>query len=184
MGLPALFPDREPFHHRRMTEPAIPPGLSAWESDLFRHLSAHMQEEGALLGASKDLSEQADAEYVTYLVDIILEDEIRHHRMLTDLLDALRGRVEWSDRAGVPEVGNAANPIKLLMTTEALLDREQSDARELQRLSRELRPVRGSSVWPVLVEMMERDTDKHQGILRFVQHQLDEQLKRARTSWI
>jgi hypothetical protein len=184
MGLPALFPARHPFHHRRMTDGAIPAGLSAWETDLFRHLSAHLQEEGALLGASKTLSEQADAEYVAYLIGIILEDEFRHHRLLTELVDTLRGRVEWTDRPSVPDVANAANPIKLLMTTETLLDREQSDARELQRLSRELRPVRGTSVWPVLIEIMERDTEKHQGILRFVQHQLDDQLKQARTSWL
>jgi hypothetical protein len=35
-------------------------------------------------------------------------------------------------------------------------------------------------VWPVLVEVMERDTEKHQTILTFVTAQLDDQLKRSR----
>jgi hypothetical protein len=166
-----------------MTNDATPAGLSAWESDLFRHLSAHMAEEGELLGVFKTLSEKADAEYVSYLVGLIVEDEIRHHRLFTELVDTLRGRVEWTDRASVPEIANASNPIKLLMTTEQLLEREQRDAHDLERIRRELRPVRGTSVWPVLVDVMARDTEKHQGILRFVQHQLDEQLKQARTSW-
>ena len=72
------------------------------------------------------------------------------------------------------------NPEELLGATERLLDRERVDERELKRLSKDLRDLRGTSVWPVLVEMMERDTEKHQGILRFVKQQLDDQMKRMR----
>jgi hypothetical protein len=166
-----------------MADAAAPSGLSAWESDLMRHLSEHMQEEGGLLAAYRDVAEQADADYVSYLLGVILEDEIRHHRLLTELVDAVRGRVEWTGRASVPEVSNTANPVKLRVATERLLERERSDAHQLDGLSRQLRDLRGASVWPVLVDIMELDTEKHQGILRFVQHQVDEQLKRARTSW-
>jgi hypothetical protein len=169
-----------------MADAATPAGLSEWEADLFDHLSAHMEEEGALLGAYQTLSEQAGAEFVTYLIGMILEDEHRHHRVYTELVDTLRNRVEWDARPGVPGVSDAANPVKLLVATEQLLEQEEHDARELKRLSRKLRDLRGASIWPVLVEVMERDTEKHQGILRFVKQQLDEQmkqLKRARTSW-
>jgi hypothetical protein len=166
-----------------MTDGAAPAGLSEWEAGLFDHLSAHMEQEGALLGEYRTLSEHADAEFVTYLVGMILEDEVRHHRVYRELVDTLRNRVEWGDRPGVPCVSDAANPVKLLVATEQLLEREEQDARDLERFRRELRDLRGASVWPVLVDVMARDTEKHRGILRFVQQQLDEQVKRARTSW-
>ena len=162
---------------------AVPPGLSVWEADLFRHMSQHIDHEGTLLAAYKTVSEQADAEYVAYLVGMILEDEIRHHRLLTELVNTLRSSVEPTEGTSVPLVRDAANPVELLEVTERLLSRERRDARELQRLSRELRALRGSSVWPVLIDVMERDTEKHQTILRFVKQQLDDQLKWARKSW-
>ena len=163
-----------------MTDVATPPGLSVWESDLFRHLTLHMQNEGELLARYKTLSEQADAEYITYLVGMIFEDEIRHHRLFTELVNALRSAVERTDESSVPLVRNVANPEELRAATSELLDRERADARELKRLSKELRDLRGTSVWPVLVEVMERDTEKHQSILAFIKDQLDAQMKRAR----
>ena len=163
-----------------MTDVATPPGLSVWEADLMRHLTLHMEHEGALLAAYQKLTEESDAEYVTYLVGMILEDEVRHHRLFSELVNALRSTVERTEGASVPLVRNAANPVELLEATERLIDRERVDERELKRLSRELRDLRGTSVWPVLVEIMERDTEKHQGILRFVKQQLDDQLKRTR----
>ncbi len=163
-----------------MADVATPPGLSVWEADLMRHLTTHMEHEGALLSAYQKVTQEADAEYVTYLVTMILEDEIRHHRLFSDLVNALRSSVERTEGTSVPLVRNVANPDELLAATERLLDRERVDERELKRLGKELRDLRGTSVWPVLVDMMERDTEKHQGILRFLKQQLDDQVKRSR----
>jgi hypothetical protein len=49
-----------------------------------------------------------------------------------------------------------------------LLDSEEHDMGELKRLQRDLRPVKDSSLWAVLVELMQRDTEKHIAILKFV----------------
>jgi rubrerythrin len=163
-----------------MTDVATPPGLSVWEADLLRHLSQHMEQEGALLASYKTLAEKSDADYVRYLVELIMEDEIRHHRLFAELGNAIRSAVERTDGLAVPMVRNATNPEELLAATKQLLERERTDERELKRLSRELKDLRGTSVWPLLVELMERDTAKHQGILRFLEQQLEDQLKRAR----
>jgi hypothetical protein len=163
-----------------MTDVATPPGLSVWEADLFRHLTGHMEQEGALLASYKTLAEKSDADYVRYLVELIIEDEIRHHRLFTELVNSIRSAVERTDGLAVPMVRNAANPEELLAATKELLDRERTDERELKRLSRELKDLRGTSVWPLLVEVMERDTEKHQCILRFLEQQLEDQLKRTR----
>jgi rubrerythrin len=165
-----------------MTDVATPPGLSVWEADLLRHLNQHMETEGALLSAYRELASQADADYIAYCVEMIIEDEIRHHRLFTELANAIRSAVEQSEGLAVPLVRNAANPTELLAATKQLLAKEQADEKELKRLSKELRDLRGTSVWPLLVEVMGRDTDKHQSILRFLEEQLEDQLKRTKKS--
>ena len=52
--------------------------------------------------------------------------------------------------------------------TERLLQREREDAEELKRLHRQLKDVRNTSLWDLLVSNMRRDTDKHIEILDFV----------------
>ncbi len=50
------------------------------------------------------------------------------------------------------------------------MENEQKDARELKRLQRELRMVKDTSLWGLLVDLMQRDTRKHIAILRFVRN--------------
>jgi len=163
-----------------MTDVATPPGLSVWEADLLTHLNQHMEQEGALLAKYRDLAGQCDADYFQYCVELIVEDEMRHHRLFSELGNAIRGAVERTDGLAVPTVRNASNPDELLAATKELLERERADEKELKRLSKNLRDLRGTSVWPVLVEVMERDTEKHQSILRFLEQQLEDQIKRSK----
>ena len=163
-----------------MTDVATPPGLSVWEADLLTHLNQHMEQEGALLAKYRDLAGQCDADYFQYCVELIVEDEMRHHRLFSELANAIRGAVERTDGLAVPTVRNASNPDELLAATKELLERERADEKELKRLSKNLRDLRGTSVWPVLVEVMERDTEKHQSILRFLEQQLEDQIKRSK----
>jgi rubrerythrin len=159
---------------------ATPPGLSVWEADLLRHINQHMEQEGALLSSYRELASHADADYVAYCVEMIVEDEIRHHRLFSELGNAIRSAVEQPAGLSVPLVRNAANPQELLDATRQLLERERADEKELKRLAKDLKDLRGTSVWPLLVEVMQRDTEKHQGILRFLEQQLEDQLKRKK----
>ncbi len=63
---------------------------------------------------------------------------------------------------------NRTNSEAVLDLTEKLLENEQRDALELKRLQRELHDVKDTSIWGLLVDLMERDTQKHIEILKFV----------------
>jgi bacterioferritin (cytochrome b1) len=58
---------------------------------------------------------------------------------------------------------------ELRATTDLLLEHEKADAKELERLRKELRDVKDTTLWALLVDIMQRDTEKHIAILRFVQ---------------
>lgn len=57
---------------------------------------------------------------------------------------------------------------EVLAVTERLLKREK-EASELKQLRRELHDVRDTTLWDLLIDLMQRDTDKHIAILHFVQ---------------
>ena len=154
-------------------------GLSTWEAELLEHLTKHLEAEGDLLASYRQLVETAQAPYASYLIDLIVEDETRHHRLFGEFVNALRAPVERIDGPQVPTVTSATDARELLEATEKFLKVERADARDLKRLARTkgLRSMRGHSVWPLLVELMERDTKKHQTILRFIRTQLRRQLR-------
>ncbi len=151
-----------------MTEQLTPPGLSVWERDLLLHLGKHLEEEGALLGEYQTLVADSGSEWVSYLAELIFEEEGRHHRLFSELMTTLRGLVERTEGDQVPPVLPVENRAAVLAVAEKLLERERADRRELKRLAHEIRDLEGVSLWPLLVEMMQQDTDKHEAMLRFV----------------
>ena len=68
-------------------------GLSVWEAALLDHLTEHSKAEGELLAAYQRVVESTQTEYVSYLFRLILEDEVRHHRLFEELANALRAPV-------------------------------------------------------------------------------------------
>ena len=145
-------------------------GASVWEEELYQHLTTHLGNELDLLTAYKAAADESKSAAFQYLVGIIVDDEMRHHRVFEELANALRSDVEMRPvEPAVPDLaGFGALPAKVVELTDALLAREEQDAAELRHLSRELRDVRDTTLWQLLVKVMELDTEKHAEILRFV----------------
>jgi len=150
--------------------PQALPGASQWEEDLYEHLSSHVDNEIGLLTAYQAAAAESGSAAFQYLVALIVEDEKRHHRVFQDLCNALRSDVELRPVDGaVPDMaGFGQLPAKVVELTDQLLAREEQDAAELRHLSRELRDVKDTTLWQLLVKVMELDTEKHAEILRFV----------------
>ena len=146
-------------------------GPSAWARDLHVHLTSHVETERGMLEEYRSAAEASSSKAFAYLVNLLIEDEIRHHRILSELAESLE---TMSLRPGAPDPQvpyldfNRTNKEAVLDLTETLLEREQQDAVELKRLQRELRDVKDTTLWGLLVDLMERDTQKHVAILRFV----------------
>ena len=151
-----------------MTQALI--GASVWEDDVYRHLSTHLAAEVDLLTAYKDAAEQSQSEAFRYLANLIIEDEKRHHRVFEELANSLRSDVELRPvEPSVPDMAGFGDmPQTVIELTSSLLAREEEDAAELRQLSRQLRDVRDTTLWQLLVKIMELDTEKHAEILRFV----------------
>lgn len=153
---------------------APPPGLSTWERGVYERLTQHLQDEAPLVAAYTRLAEESGSEYVRYIVHMILEDEARHHRMLQELLRSLTLMVTPHESGDyLPQLGRVEHADELTEVTDRLIQFERDDKRSLRKLRRELHDVRDTTLWDLVVDVMQRDTEKHLAVLGFLRDRLE-----------
>jgi rubrerythrin len=154
-------------------------GASDWEAELYEHLTTHEATEATMLGEYREVAQASSSKAFRYLSDLIIEDEIRHHRIFRDLAAALKNDVEIDpEDPAIPNIGNwGHDAATVLSLTEKLLANERDDAKELSRLSSDLKQLRHESLWQLLIKLMEMDTAKHIEILKFVKRSASRSLK-------
>lgn len=145
-------------------------GASPFDQQLYGHIVQHVMAEAGLLERYRRLAESSDQPDVAYLANLILEDEERHHRLFEEMANALRSEVEWSEVSpAMPEVPFARRGSEAVReVARELLDVEKEDRRQLRVLAKELDALRHTTLWSLVVELMELDTAKHIRILEFV----------------
>ncbi len=154
-------------------------GASKWEQDLYAHLTSHEAAESDMLIEYRNAAVASPSSAFRYLSALILEDEIRHHKLFGDLASALKNNAELDPGApAVPHIGNwGGDANSVLDLTNRLLENERKDANELRSLTTELKNIKNENLWPLLVKLMEMDTAKHIEILKFVKRQATKALK-------
>jgi rubrerythrin len=145
-------------------------GASTWEAELYEHLTSHEAAEAEMLAEYREVATASSSKAFRYLSDLIIEDEIRHHRIFRDLAAALKNDVEIDpEEPAIPNIGDwGHDAATVLRLTETLLGHERDDAKELRRLVSHLKGLKQESLWQLLVKLMEMDTAKHIEILKFI----------------
>ena len=156
------------------TFPAPPEGMSAVAERLYQHLGEHVAAEADVIMRYRLAAEDPETpEAARYLMTLLVEDEERHHRMFRQISTAVRNEIRWThEPEAVPSLGPITPSPSLAALTEEFLNAERTDRRELRELRRELRTFRETSLWTLLVEMMEQDTEKHIRLLTFLRDHL------------
>ena len=151
--------------------PDAPPEWSAWERELWATLTGHIEAERELLDEYVDVAKSTGSAALSYLVNLLIEDEMRHHKLFTELAGSLKTLADFGP--GDPQVPyldfDSVDSREVLSSTRKLIAHEEADARELERLRRDVRDLADTTLWDVLVDLMCRDTQKHLAILRFVE---------------
>jgi hypothetical protein len=147
------------------------PGASVWEQEIFDFVSNHVVTEGAILAEYQQLAEDPSGSAAfRYLAGLILADERRHHQLFNDLATSIQQMAELRlDDEPIPSLrGLKADRERILATTERLLETERADSRELKQLSKKLEDLKDTTLWTLLIELMQDDTAKHIKILKFI----------------
>ena len=145
-------------------------GASLWEQELYDHLASHVEQERGLLSAYQAAAEASESPTFRYLAAMIEEDERRHDRLFGELCEALKTDAELRpEEPEIPRLDHwGPHPEEIVAVTEQLLHAERADSKEMRRLARELESVKETTLWHLLVRLMEADTAKHIEILEFV----------------
>ena len=146
------------------------PGASVWEQQLYDHLIQHVRGEMEILQDYDRLAKETDSPAFAYLARLILDDERRHHKILSDLAETIRTSATLSgEPTPIPDLGLFhADREKILAETERFLLAEEEDNRHLKRLAKEMSDVRNTTVWQLIVHLIQQDNEKHRYILRFI----------------
>jgi hypothetical protein len=151
-------------------------GASVWEQDLYDHLAEHVESEQAIVSRYRNAAQHSESPAFAFLAGLILEDEQRHHRLMQDLAESLR---RFAELAGEPEpipaLDRPADRAALAELTSELLAVEKSDRREITRLRKEIEAGGVRTLWPLILQLVELDTDKHIRILEFARQWLREE---------
>ncbi len=150
-----------------------PVGASVWEARLYLMLTEHVQKERGLLEAYSAAAESTGSEALRYLVNLLIDDEKRHHRLFLELAESLRNEAEFGPEGPIiPRLDfSRSNARAVVEVSEDLLRNEQDDLHELKDLKKALRDVEDTTLWSLLVDIMVRDTEKHIAILKFAEKQ-------------
>jgi len=143
--------------------------LGPAEAKLYHHLTEHLASESIAFDGYQEILQQFDSStHVGYLLDFVMKDEERHHEIFRDLIGSL-------ERGGSADVGFAVPEVSPVPEADALRQKlgnfirfERADRQELVELANDLRRQATDPLWLLLVEIMQRDTDKHLRILEFI----------------
>ena len=144
-----------------------------FEITVLRMLERHAEAEGEVLDSYRQIAERSSAgDAIQYLVQLILDDERRHHDVFVQMANRTRSFMwEVPVEPSLPAMPKRSDP-ELLRETERLLAFEKRDTKELRDLRKTLRHGSKASLDPLMVELMLHDTAKHIAILEYIKSHL------------
>jgi len=146
-----------------------------WWLRIAHAFDVHVRDERYVLSRYQELASSTTDPGTRFLLELIVEDERRHHA----LFEQLRASISGATPEDGPAVPAPPNPepehiSELLAQTTRFLEIEHGDASGLRLLARDLKPRAHETLWRLLVELMLLDTEKHIRILTYLKQRLDE----------
>jgi rubrerythrin len=111
---------------------------------------------------------------IALVMQLILEDEERHHGLLKRIEATVRDALEWTHSpAALPTTAPPQQPVtsELLESATFLIKEERTGARYLRDLAHREKDV-SWGLPSLLIDMMAMDSDKHARLLQFVHDRL------------
>jgi hypothetical protein len=111
---------------------------------------------------------------IALVMQLILEDEQRHHGLLKRIEATLRDALDWTHSPAALPSSTAPRlplPAHLVETTNALIKEERTGAHYLRELAHRNKDA-SAGLQSALIEIMAMDSDKHARLLQFVHDRL------------
>jgi rubrerythrin len=147
-----------------------------WWAGISHAFASHVRDESYVLDRYAELAASTADPGTRFLLQLILADEQRHHQVFEQLRAAAAPDASAENLPGPPDPPAAEVPV-LLEQTQRFIDFEHEDAASLKTLDRQLRASETGTLWRLLVELMELDTEKHLRILDYLKRHLEDRAR-------
>lgn len=146
--------------------------IDVWAQQLAHYLQEHMDTEREGLRDYAHLAAETKNDQVRFLINIILDDEVRHHRIFQDMVNWIRAehaqREDMETNIGSRPSVSGEEREHLIEMTETMLELEREDETHLKELEKMVAEVADTAWWSALVDAMRHDTRKHIMLLEAV----------------
>jgi len=143
--------------------------------ELLGILDAHVGAESEHIAEYRKLTHATSDPVVRVLMDLVIEDEDRHHDLLRRMAARLRSDIESTSSAGaLPYAGSVKGGTakELAGVVEDYARDEIAGSREMRRLAKDSRSLYGG-LFGLLLDTIADDSEKHERIMRFVLKRLE-----------
>jgi len=153
-----------------------PPPLS---DRLTRALQAHAAATAADVATCRQLANRLADPVVELLVGMIVQDEHRHDALVRSMVRRLEEEVDFlpSETAVPVPNGSMLSDVvaaeEIAASVRGLIRNEHEGARHLRHLARQ-EPTLYGGLYPLLLETIARDSEKHATILRYLLHLIED----------
>jgi rubrerythrin len=155
------------------------PALSPDEY-LLQALEAHLGVERASLAQYRALAESTQDPIVALIMDLVLEDEERHHTLLRRLAARLKDDLEWAHTPeALPSPTAAPADPAAYEALGAFVASERAGIHELENFAGRADGLYGGLATELL-EMMALDSRKHERLLRYLFRRVGQTITAAR----
>ena len=164
-----------PIATRGKTGPADP-GDSLSER-LLRAMRLHVEEENESVRAHKAVAAATDDPAIRLLLNVILEDEERHHGLLQRMAENFREELTGVYSSGALPSGTGTKPSpEAIETVRTSLQKEHEGIQKMREIAEGNRALYGG-LFSLLMETMALDSQKHEHVLTFILKRLEDAAK-------
>jgi rubrerythrin len=157
-------------------EDAPPPPLS---DRLIRALEAQAAATAADIDSCRRLASRSRDPVVATLVAMIVDDEQRHDALMRSMIRSLQEEVDFVSAVdaeplqGDPAPATQEQSSEIATSVRGLIRNEHESARHLRHLGRQ-EPTLRDGLYPLLLETIARDAEKHATILLYLLRRIEE----------
>lgn len=150
-------------------------GPSAIEQ-LLQILDTHVRTEAESLSTYFALAGSLEDPVAQVLLQLLTEDEDRHHKLLRRMAETLRDTLYWTHSVEALPTGSPAASSRTaenIAALKLLIAQEHDSSEHFRRLAQDCLKV-SDGLFALLLDMMAGDSDRHARTLRFLQQRLGE----------
>jgi rubrerythrin len=154
--------ERKPFDEKSKIE-----GILEW-------FEGHMASEKSMISEYQTVASKTRNETIRFLINLITEEEEKHHRLLQVMIQTLRESLTWQSHSQAIHFHGdlGVDKEEVRKATEKFLTQEREGIQKCKALRKETKKLY-YGLFEILFDVMIKDSEKHEHLLKYMNKTLN-----------